>query len=300
MSDRGDWDPWDFGEPEGAWADPEVDPYDVPPEDDSWDEERRAAAAGGPPRGALLAALAVMLVLAVGIAAVVVRGDDDDGGDDDETASEVETDDEPSSTSSSSSSSSSSSTSVVDGEGTPDVPAATSTSARGGATTTRAPAGVPTTTAEDDKIPDCAHAGGGAAAEVPADWRDRWQSMPRPNVPARISICIDDKSPRVGQRVEVTLRADDPDAVIVEDECGYLLLWEGPVGNSCRDDVVAHDGPRPTPLQEPGHVIVRFTHVYGTAGARTIVGSVASSRWEGYLTPYANFAEARLPVTVRP
>jgi hypothetical protein len=306
MSDRTDWDAWDFGDDpdEGSWDEPTAvrEPWhDEPVAADDGGGGWGPAPGGGPPRGALLAALAVMLVLAVGIAAVVLRDDDGGSDDGDETSSEeLDTDDEASSTSSSSSSSSSSSTTVVSGtEGSvPDVGGGSSTTRpRGSTSTTRA--GSTTTSAPDGPPePACASGSSGGVVPVSDGWQEDWQTMPRPNDPARVSICIDDRTPKVGQTVTVTLRGDDPDAVIVEQECGYLLEWEGSQGNLCRDFLVPSDGPRPTPPQEPGHVIVRFTHVYGSPGGRTIVGTVRSSRYEGYRSPYASDARADLSVIV--
>ena len=303
MSDRTDWDAWDFGDDpdEGAWDDPdEAQWHDEPPPPANGEDGWGPARGGGPPRGALLAALALMLVLAVGIAAALLRDDGDGDGDGDEASSELDTDDEPSSTSSSSSSSSSTTaTSTVEGSGgsVPDVGSGSSTTARRGTSTTQR-ASTTSTRPEDTDDPACASGSSGGVIPVEDGWQERWQTMPRPNDPARISICIDDKTPKVGQTVTVTLRADDPDAVIVEQECGYLLEWEGAQPNLCRDYLIPHEGPRPTPPQQPGHVIVRFTHVYGTPGGRTIVGTVRSSRYEGYRSPYADEARADLPVVV--
>ncbi len=295
MSDRPERDAWDFGEDEAA--------VDEPYDDGAWEEELPAgggggyerSGAGGPPRGALLTALAVMVVLALGIAAAVLADDDDDG-DREDAASELDTNDR-------STSSSSSTTSTTAGAGAGDTtptigPGSSSTTTPRVTSTTRRGA-TTTTVAEPLADPDC-ETWEGQTEPVPADWAERWQTMPQPNKPAMVTICIDDTTPKVGQTVVVTLQGDDPDAVIVEQECGWRILLEGDEPNTCRDYLTPHDGPRPTPPPELGYVLVRRTHVYGTPGTRTIVGTVQSSRYEGYTSPYASSARAGLPIVVHP
>ena len=247
-------------------------------------------------RRATLVLLSAFVVLAVALGAMVAKGGDDD---DDERA-DVDTEQEtttsttarPTSTSDGGASSSSSSSVAPSG--------GSSTSVVRGATTTTKPRASTTTTVGRDELaePGCASGGGGPAEGPGADWATRWQTMPRPNDPATVTICVDDVTPKVGQVVTLTLVGDDPDAVITQAECGWFIDWEGNLASLCRDALVGTLVPRPTPPEAPGHVLVRETHVYETPGQRTIGGSVTSAEWHGYRDAYSSFAEAQLNVDV--
>jgi hypothetical protein len=308
MSDRGDWDPWDFGDPEGEpWEEPTqaatapVHPYGP----GAWEEDERPGP-DGPPRGALAAALCVMLVLAVGIAAVVLRGDD--GGDTDEASSEVETDDEErsttsSSTSSTSSTSTSTSTTVVPGEEGrgPDEPAASSTTARRSTPATTRSGGVAVTTTvpgDDGEVPGCGAGGGGAATPPSGDWASRWTSQPGPNRHMTLSICAEDVTPRAGQPVTFYVKADDPDAPIAADDCGLRVEWTGRVDDVCYAVALPSDGPQPPPEPVPGRRYLTVTHVFGSPGPVTVAAVAHSAAAPDQRGPYADDAVARLSITV--
>ena len=194
-------------------------------------------------RRATVVLLSAFVVLAVALGAMVAKGDDDK---DDERA-DVDTEQEttsttarPTSTSDGSASSSSSSSVAASG--------GSSTSVARGSTTTTKPKPSTTTTVGRDELaePGCASGGGGAPEGPGADWATRWQTKPQPNDPATITICIDDITPKVGQVVTLTLVGDDPDAVITEAECGWVIDWEGNLASLCRDVLVPTVAPRPT------------------------------------------------------
>jgi hypothetical protein len=144
----------------------------------------------------------------------------------------------------------------------------------------------------------CVDASSGPVQPVADDWGSRWQTKPEANDPVTMTICIDDATPAVGQTVRLTLTADDPDAKIVEAECGWFVTWQDDHDNLCRDFLLA--GVHPTPAEEPGHVEVSDTHVYTQPGSFTIIASVWSAEYVGYTSPYSSYVEANIPVQVHP
>lgn len=232
----------------------------------------------GRQRWVALGAAGVLLVLGIGLA--VAGGDDDGEGDRRVAAAD---------TSSTAPSSSTTTTTGAPPASTTSAPAAT---AAGG--TRPAP-----TTTQVDREERCASAGGGPAQPYEGEWMGTWERRPEPNDPAVLRACIDDISPAVGQTLTVHLVADDPDAVITEQECGWFVDWEQE-GNLCRDYLLGLTEPRPVPAEEPGHVDVRVTHAFTAPGTYPVTVSIASSEYKGYRSPYASDAEVTFTVTVRP
>jgi hypothetical protein len=118
------------------------------------------------------------------------------------------------------------------------------------------------------------------------------------NDPVTIRICVDDITPAIGQKVTVTLVADDPDAVLVDEECGWGIMWgdEPLVGSLCRD-FLRTGTPSPF-VEEPGHIERWARHVYASAGVFTIRGSAWSGEYDGYKNRYSSRAEAKLTIRV--
>ena len=241
----------------------------------------------------LLVGVAALLV-ALGVVAALQKAGDDDDVDDDEVATQED--------STTTSRRSSTSTSLrLPGGTQPSVTTGGSSSTSSttkGSTTTKKGAATTTTVDEDAPEPACVSAGGGSATPTEADWAERWQTMPQPNDPATVSICVDDVTPKVGQKVILSIVGDDPDAIFPTSECGTFVTWEGGHASFCRDFVIAWDEPRPTPKQEPGHVLQHFAHTYESPGQKTVTGSVWSAEYDGYTSPYSSRAIAALQVTV--
>jgi hypothetical protein len=277
------WDPYDDVDP-GDEVDPGDDVDDGEPEDDGgWGEDPPARAAAL----RLLVGVAVLL-LGIGLIVALSKASDDDE-DDDRVAAEEST--------TSSTRRSSTTDLALPGRGstvTTGGSGSTSSTSRGSSTTGKST----TSTTRDDELPEpgCA-SGGGGPATAPADsWATRWQTKPQPNDPAKVTICVDDVTPKVGQVVHLSLRGDDPDAVIPNEQCSWFVTWDGPHDNPCQSVTVPTGGPAPTPDQVPGHVVVQLEHTYDTPGAKTIIGSVAST--DGDLGPYTSYAEADLVIQV--
>lgn len=117
--------------------------------------------------------------------------------------------------------------------------------------------------------------------------------------PVTVRICVNDITPAIGQKVTVTLVADDPDAVLVDEECGWEIMWgdEPLLGSFCRD--FRRGGTPPPFVEEPGHIERSAQHVYASAGVFTIRGSAWSGAYDGYTNPYSSRAEAELTIRVR-
>jgi hypothetical protein len=163
-------------------------------------------------------------------------------------------------------------------------------------TTTTAPA--TTTTADPPPEPGCAEATGDPRAPM-TDWADYYQTEPGPDQPASIRMCVDDVTPKVGQAVTVTLVGDDPDAVILDEECGWLVLVPGGPLPLCRDYILGPPvEPQPTPTPEPGHIERSATVVFEAVGDQVVGGSVNSAEWTGRPHPYGSHVQVVIPVTV--
>jgi hypothetical protein len=276
------WDPYDEED------EPDDDPRDEGPDDGGWGADPPARQGGL----RLLVGLAALLV-AIGLIAALSKASDDDDADTDEVAT-----DERSTTSRQSSTSR---PLGLPGDPRPTVTtrggsSSTSSTTRGSSTTRRPATTV--TTDPDAPEPACVSAGGGAATPVQADWAERWQTMPKPNDPATLSLCVDDITPQVGQTVTVSIVGDDPDAIFPTSECGVFVTWEGSHASFCRDFLIAWEDPRPTPKEEPGHVLQHLSHVYDTPGSKTLTGSVWSAEYDGYTSPYSSRAQAALTINV--
>ncbi|HJR24690.1 MAG TPA: hypothetical protein VJ804_04405 [Acidimicrobiales bacterium] len=282
----------DWG-PDDGWGDePPGDepPVDEPPDDGGWGADPPARQGGI----RLLIGIAALL-LGIGLVAALQKATDDDDPDTDEVATDE-------STTSSSRRTTTSGPLGLPGDPTSTVTTdgssgSTSSTARA-SSTTRRPATTTTATDDEPNEPACASAGGGPATPVEADWAERWQTMPRPNDPATVSICVDDVTPAVGQRITLSIRGDDPDAIFPSTECGVFITWDGPHASFCRDFVIAWEDPRPTPKEEPGHVLQYHAHTYDTPGTKTITGSVWSAEYDGYTSPYSSRAIATLQIQV--
>ncbi len=252
-------------------------------------------------RGARFVAVLIGFLLIAGAAAAILQADDDDP-DHDEVATEEEDEDTTTTSRRSTTTTRPRSTTSTTATGTgpaPGVAGGSSTTIAGKTTaTTKAPATTTTTEAPEVLEPACASGGGGPAAPAEADWAEHWQSKPFPNDPARVSICVDDTSPKVGQTITITLQGSDPDAVIEKAECGWFITWESDHSSLCRDFLAPDDGPRPTPVEQAGFVRITETHVYQSPGSRTVTGSVWSAPYHGYTEPYSSRATADLRIVV--
>jgi hypothetical protein len=285
------WDPYD-GELDdgGAGAPPDGpdDPGGQADEDDGgWGDDPPARSAAL----RLLIGLCALLV-GIGLVAALAKASDDD--DSDRVSAEESTSSSRRTTTTElelPGGASSSSTTGGGGSSTSTTSRATSTTRRPASTTTTAP---------DDEAaePACASAGGGQPTPVDPDWAERWQTMPKPNDPATVSICVDDVTPKVGQKITLSIVGDDPDAIFPTNECGVFITWEGEHASFCRDFLIAWEDPRPTPKEEPGHVLQYHAHTYDTPGTRTLTGSVWSAEYDGYTSPYSSRAIAELQIRV--
>jgi hypothetical protein len=231
-------------------------------------------------RSRVLLGAAVAALLLVGVVAVVVRSGDDDGSD---VATDL--------TSTTASSSTSSTTSTT---------AAAATTSPTAAVTTSTTAKATTSTTAKDAAPEarCAEASSGAPKPAGTGWEQLWQTKPADNDPATIKVCVDDVTPKVGQTVHLTLVGDDPDAKIVQAECGWFVTWEGDHGSLCRDFLIQVTQPMPTPAEEHGHIETTDSHAYDTAGAKTLIASVWSAEYAGVTSPYSSYAEAAIALQV--
>ena len=145
----------------------------------------------------------------------------------------------------------------------------------------------------------CAVATGQPQAKSEA-WARYYRTEPAPDQPARVQVCLDRQSARIGDEVSLTLIGDDPDAVIVDKECGWEVHWgdtERP-GSLCRDYVTMSDQPREAPKPEPGHIERSARHVFSTPGTYTITGAVWSGDYDGHPNPYSSYAEVKVSIVI--
>jgi hypothetical protein len=241
-------------------------------------------------RSRLLLGAAVAALLLVGVITVVARSGDD--------PSKVATD-RTSTTTSSSTSSTSSTTTPAAATTSPTVAVTSSTI---GTSTTRTSTTKPPTTSTTKKEPApearCAESSSGAPKPAGTGWEHLWQTKPADNDPATIRVCVDDVTPKVGQTVHLTLVGDDPDARIVQAECGWYVTWDGDHASLCRDFLTPVTAPMPTPAEEHGHIETTESHAYDQVGAKTITASVWSGEYSGVTSPYSSYAEAAIAVQV--
>ncbi len=114
----------------------------------------------------------------------------------------------------------------------------------------------------------------GSGGQVQPGWQERWLTEPAPNDPLTLEVCLDDRTPDVGQPVTATVTATDPDAAL-DGACGAVVAWDGP--EACGGPDAAPDGRRrPTPAEVPGHHSVTRTHTYLEVGAYTVVATSTS------------------------
>lgn len=252
-----------YDEPDdGPYDAPDGEPYDA---DGGYEDEP------DPRRRGLLVAMLAILVLVVGVAlaALLVRSGDD--SDSDVTADRSSTTTSLRTTLTSlgqlpgAATSSSTSTSVD-----PDGPATGGGLGSSTTATTKKPATTTTTTDVDvTNDPDCVE---GVTGTSLAD-----------NQPMRVSFCVDDQAPKVGQEIKVIGTAVDKDAQI-EPEC-IKVSWEGEGLGSCPDLRVAG----------PDLVINRdftFTHAFTKPGTYTIHVAASSDQ------PKSSLADATYKITV--
>ncbi|MEQ1786326.1 MAG: hypothetical protein ABL966_04680 [Acidimicrobiales bacterium] len=129
-------------------------------------------------------------------------------------------------------------------------------------------------------------------------WEGHWQTDPGPNAPAAIRVCVDDVTPRVGQVVHVTLVGDDPDAVLLDEECGWDVRFDG-LASLCRDYILEPaDEPRPTPAKEVGHIERTASHAFGSVGPATVLAAVRSADFDGTRHPYASYVAVSISLEV--
>jgi hypothetical protein len=98
--------------------------------------------------------------------------------------------------------------------------------------------------------------------------------------------------------VEVTVVGDDPDAVIVDEECGWTVSWTPPFASLCRDYLLEVEEPRPTPGRAVGHIERADSHTFDSPGEQPIGVTIISSEYDGTAHPYASYVELELTVTV--
>jgi hypothetical protein len=214
-------------------------------------------------------AAGLLLLIGAGVALALVLSSDDDGG---ESAADVDT---------AASSTTSSTLSLAlpgdVGSSTSTSLGGTSTSAvggAGGAGSTTSTMKKPTSTTstvppEDTNDPACSQAGVTPNATSS-------------NKPARISFCVDDASPKVGQAITINGTAVDEDSQI-EPGC-IVVFYDSDPPPTC------------TPGASPPEPVINrefsATHAFTTPGPHTIHVSVASD------TPNQSLATTLLKVTV--
>jgi hypothetical protein len=163
-------------------------------------------------------------------------------------------------------------------------------------TTTTAPA--TTTTTDPPPEPRCVEATGEPRAPM-TDWAEWYQTEPGPDQAASVRICVDDVTPKVGQSVTVTLVGDDPDAGIVDAECGWQVYLTETFASLCRDWLLPPPAePQPTPTPVPGHIERSATVAFEEEGGGVVIGAVISTEWTGRPHPYSSYVHVVVPVTV--
>lgn len=310
--DDGDWDGWGDG-----WAaedeeealleggmlldDPFADPRPEPPTEPALVAPVGAADGGAPPperprrgREWLIAVLVVLVIGGIIGGVVATRGDDDDGG---RASTDLETDRSTTSLSSTTSSSvlglpgdpgtTTSSTTAADGS------SSTVTTAKGGpgATVTTKPS-TATTEPEDDGVLPCMTKKGTDGPTAPG-----WLPAGT-NKGMTVTLCFDDPTPKVGQTVTITVHANDPDAFITNDDCGGHLGIDSNYARDCR--VTVDTAQRQTPPRSEGDVLFTFPYKFTSAGDHSVGASSTSGGREGYVNPYASFANIVRTITVHP
>ena len=130
-----------------------------------------------------------------------------------------------------------------------------------------------------------------------ADWNQRWATEPNPNDPLSVVVCIDDVTPVVGQKVVVSVVADDPDALIYDGPCDVDVRWQGE-SSRCREFLTVEEGIQPTPLEEHGHQELGFEHIYGKAGTFFVIGQAWSGEDDGQSHPYKSYNSSQIRIVV--
>lgn len=133
------------------------------------------------------------------------------------------------------------------------------------------------------------------------DWTDYWTTKPEPNYPLEMAICVDDATPKVGQKISLGLLARDADMKITTEQCDVRVTWEGPP-RDCRQDILAQ------PKGDPGkheinsktknQITLEFTRTFDESGERTISVSVWSGPDDGKRYAYANYSSLEMTINV--
>jgi hypothetical protein len=188
-----------------------------------------------------------------------------------------------------------SNTTVVDTTTTTEEPSTTTTALASTTSTAAAPS---TTTTKPDVPNERRCQSATSTVHDNAHWQDTWQTQPEPDDPLVVEICIDDVTPRVGQKVTLTITADDPDAKIdSSDQCQVDVYWDGG-GDLCHDVIVRTTSTSPVPPEEHGHVVLPLTHTYTQADTYTISVAVYSGPDSPQPHPYADSVYQEMAVTV--
>jgi cytoskeletal protein RodZ len=259
MPDDGDWiredDEWFRPEEDDA---PAAASVDEEPDDGDYDD-------GGPGRSAMVWALAAVLVLIIGLGSVaavaLLAGDDDKDG---ESASDLDTGSSTTSTSTrdlgvpgqlgSSTTVASSSTSSTVGVGG----SGGGTGGSSATSTTKKPTTTTSSTVKEaTNDPDCSKQG---TSDPSAD-----------AYPVKVSFCVDDAHPKVGQAVTVTGVARDDDSQV---EPGCIKV-------TFDDEVVTECQPVANPSNPIANREFAVTHFFTTPGDHTIHAAAASDPPKG-------------------
>ncbi|MEO7399095.1 MAG: hypothetical protein ABIW84_11065 [Ilumatobacteraceae bacterium] len=132
-------------------------------------------------------------------------------------------------------------------------------------------------------------------------WSGLWQSQPLPNQPVVMQVCLDDANPAIGQQVNATIVATDPDAVVKARPCALCVYQWGDEpfsGNLCRDMIWQSVEPEPTPVPEPGNATFTETHAYASAGDHVLCAEAWSGPGTGSPHPYVSGAKVCFSVIV--
>ncbi|MBA2281782.1 MAG: hypothetical protein H0W25_11200 [Acidimicrobiia bacterium] len=135
----------------------------------------------------------------------------------------------------------------------------------------------------------------GSGGRVQPGWEERWLTAPAPNDPLTMEVCVDDRTPDVGQLVTATFTASDPDAEL-DGACAAVLVWAGPA--PCGAPDAEPEGRAPTPAESAGHLTTSRSHTYVEPGPHTVVATATSGPCcIGH--PYASSASNTFLVEVR-
>lgn len=163
------------------------------------------------------------------------------------------------------------------------------------------PVATTTTQVEFADVPaklECVRTTPAAATPTPQDWSTYWTEEPDPNQNEGLGlvICVEDRTPKVGETVKLYVLADDPDAEIGTGECDIHVSWDSNSGSLCRDTVVAPGEPKPPPKAKHGRVRMTYIHQYDEPGEWIIDVSAWSGPDRPERHPYASYNSIELRV----